>query len=298
MNYDVLLNEINTTAQIKPKTVLDRDISNKPIYITSKCRLDSIIKDKESKIIQTTLFEYVMRVHKIVIYTYQLLRLWILKQYYDGLKQENKNFTLPIISKDLIRTSLGVFAKETNYGKNKQEDTSKIYEELKKFYDEECYYNDNKGVKHNIFGNDKIDGHNLTQILTYMSTDMFKNIENNIKLNFTNYVRRFVNSCFKKDKKERLENCAPRTKTKTRNQFNKEMGEIKDDLFNNTLSSDAKYHEWINKHRSNIFPATYSDVNDCENDVTSNPQKFLKCMIYMCLEIEKHEAKSFQFFPL
>ncbi len=42
----------------------------------------------------------------------------------------------------------------------------------------------------------------------------------------------------------------------------------------------------------------YKDfVNSYEFDVENNPQKYLKSMIYMCLEL-KIETKSFQFFPL
>ena len=54
---------------------------------------------------------------------------------------------------------------------------------------------------------------------------------------------------------------------------------IKQDLLNNTLISNPKYHNWINTHRNNIF---YKDfVNSYEFDVENNPQKYLKSMIYM-----------------
>ena len=52
----------------------------------------------------------------------------------------------------------------------------------------------------------KISGINLSQILNYMATDMITNIENNIKLNFISYVKKFVNSSFKKSNNELLEN--------------------------------------------------------------------------------------------
>ena len=50
------------------------------------------------------------------------------------------------------------------------------------------------------------------------------------------------------------------------------------------------------KHKINIFPTEYK--NSYEFDIQNNPQKYIKGMIYMCLEIEKLETKSFQFFPL
>ncbi len=36
---------------------------------------------------------------------------------------------------------------------------------------------------------------------------MLRNIENNIKLNFISYVRRFINSSFRKQNNNILENC-------------------------------------------------------------------------------------------
>ena len=68
------------------------------------------------------------------------------------------------------------------------------------------------------------------------------------------------------------------------------------DLLNNTLKSNDKYHEWINKHINYIFPKNYK--KSYEFDVQNEPQKYIKSMIYMCLEIEKENTKSFQFFPL
>ena len=40
-----------------------------------------------------------------------------------------------------------------------------------------------------------------------MATDMLTNIENNIKLIFISYVRRFDNSSFRKQNNNILENC-------------------------------------------------------------------------------------------
>ena len=39
-------------------------------------------------------------------------------------------------------------------------------------------------------------------------------------------------------------------------------------------------------------------VNSYEFDIMNNPQKYIKSMIYMCLQIEELGTKSFQFFPL
>ena len=162
-----------------------------------------------------------------------------------------------------------------------------MLEEFEKFYQE--HYK-------NLNYENKINGSYLSQILNSMAVDMLTNIENNIKLHFFKYLNRFVNSSFKKQNNDLVEKAEKGKKTEIRKQLNKEIQEIKQDLLNNTLNSNSKYHNWINTHRNNIF---YKDfVNSYEFDVENNPQKYLKSMIYMCLEIEKTETKSFQFFPL
>ena len=143
---------------------------------------------------------------------------------------------------------------------------------------------------------DKIDGTNLSHILGFMETDMITNIENNIKMHFIKYVKLFVNSSFKKQNNDLLSQCEKGTKTNLRKELNKDLYEIKEDLLNKTLKSNVKYHKWINTHNKCIFPTECKD--SYEIDVHGNPQNYIKSMIYMCLEIEKHGTKSFQFFPL
>jgi hypothetical protein len=59
-------------------------------------------------------------------------------------------------------------------------------------------FNDFLSIYQKLNFKDKIDGRNLSSILGYMATDMITNIENNIKLNFISYIKRFVNSSFRK----------------------------------------------------------------------------------------------------
>jgi len=58
------------------------------------------------------------------------------------------------------------------------------------------------------------------------------------------------------------------------------------------------YHEWINQHRRNIIPDNIPDIEHLKTDLDSDPQRYLKSMIYMCICLEKNETKSFQFFPI
>jgi hypothetical protein len=142
----------------------------------------------------------------------------------------------------------------------------------------------------------KINSSYLSQILNSMSIDILTNIENNIKLHFFKYVKKFVNSSFKIINNNILDNTDKGKKVETRKLLNKELFQIKEDLFNNTLLSNSKYHSWINQHRNNIFPTDF--INSYDYDIQFNPQKYIKSMIYMCLEIEKIGTSSYQFFPL
>lgn len=243
---------------------------------TGKCSFKDIIKDKQNINI---IFDAVIRSNKIITYTYQFLRLVIL-YLYDRDKQ------IININEDTIKMAFKVFIQDSRGPKPKGSNLE-LYNEFVNFYNIKC--------KKLNFG-DKIDGSNLSQILGYCATDMITNIENNIKINFMSYVKRFVNSSFRKSNNELLENASRGTKVQVRKELNKDLYEIKEDLINNTLLSNNKYHQWINQHRNNIFPTEYSD--SYEFDIKNNPQKYIKHMIYMCLQIEDSGTKSFQFFPL
>jgi len=245
--------------------------------ITNKCSLDKILIESNFKPI---LFDVCFRTNQIVIHTYQFLRLWLLHKY-------KNNLDIPLINFNTLKMTFCALTINDKGGNKPQGDNLKLLEEFEKFYQE--HYK-------NLNYENKINGSYLSQILNSMATDMIINIENNIRLHFFKYVNRFVNSSFKKQNNDLVEKAEKGKKTEIRKQLNKEVYEIKQDLLNNTLNSNSKYHNWINTHRNNIF---YKDfVNSYEFDVENNPQKYLKSMIYMCLELEKLETKSFQFFPL
>ena len=243
---------------------------------TVKCSFKKIIKNKEHIV---KIFDAIVRTHKIVSHAYQFLRLYILYCYKKNKKNIDINTeTIKMVFKVLVKDSAGPKPKGQNL---------EILNMFKEFYEKK--YN-------KLYFDEKIDGSNLSQILNYMAVDMLTNIENNIKLNFSSYVKRFVNSSFKKINNNLLDNAPHGTKIKLRKELNKDLYDIKEDLFNNTLLSNNKYHEWINKHRKNIFPSII--INSFEFDIKQNPQKYLRNMIYMCNEIESIGTKLFQFFPL
>jgi len=245
--------------------------------ITVKCNINKIIRNNN---FISPLFDVCFRTNKIVIQTYQFLRLWILEYYHN-------NIIIPIITTDTIKMVFSVLTLN-NKGGNTPKGNNLLM--LNNFTD---FYNNNYKV---LYNDDKINGSYLSQILNSMSIDMLTNIENNIKLHFFKYVKKFVNSSFRIINNTILENTDKGKKVEVRKLLNKELFQIKEDLFNNTLLSNSKYHDWINLHRNNIFPVDFT--NSYEFDIQNNPQKYFKSMIYMCLEIEKINTASYQFFPL
>jgi hypothetical protein len=196
------------------------------------------------------------RSHQMVIQVYQFLRLWILHKYHNG-------FDIPKLTKATFTTAFSALKME--WGKQPTEN-AKLYQEFKQFLLDECQ----------TLNFNPIDCLYLAPIFAYLATDMLTNVETNIKRNFIKYVKRFVNSSL--------------------NATNKELNQVKEDLINQTLSSDPKFHDWIQTHQPYIFPV--KKIKNYEADVEIHPQPYLKGMIYMCLEIETLGTKSFQFFPL
>ena len=245
---------------------------------TTKMSLKSIIKKDDSNI--RILSDAIDRTNQIVIHVYKFMRLFILNKYHNNIK-------IPIINKDFMSMTFKALITPGKAGPTPKGTNLAMLNEFKAFYESD--YKD-------LGYTDKLDGSNLSQIFAYLEVDILTNIENNIKLNFLSYVRRFVNSSFKAQNSALLEDKSKKDKTKLREKLNKDLWEIKNDLFNNTLVCDKKYHKWINKHKHNIFPKEFK--NSYEFDVQHFPQKYLKNMIYMCLELEKVDGKSFQFFPL
>ena len=255
-------------------------------FITIKYVLDKIIiNDKpdcelKKDNIKTILNDTCFRTNQIVIHTYQFLRLWILNKYHNKLD-------IPIITEELIKMVMNTLSIKDNRGNKPTDENLILLNEFNKFYEE--HYK-------NLNYENKINSSYLSQIINSMATDILTNIENNIKMHFFKYVNRFVNSSFKKINNNLLEKAKEGTKTQLRKELNKDVYNIKQDLINNTLKSNEKYHKWINSHRDNIFHKDF--VNSYEFDIQNNPQRYLKSMIYMCEQIEKLETKSFQFFPL
>ena len=207
----------------------------------------------------------VLRTNTITCKTYFLLRLWVLHKYHN-------HQVIPVITTDTISMCMKSVMKPSS-GQKPKGNNAILLQEFQNL---------------NIF--ELEDGSNLSSILDYYATTMITSIENNIKMRFFDYIKRFVNSYFKHIYQDQLEN------KEFKIQFYKEINLVKNDIINNTLLCDEKYHNWLKENRYKIVPETFE--TSYYYDIKVSPYKYLKYMIFMCLELEKIERKSFQFFPI
>lgn len=241
-------------------------------YRSVKITLNKILNDKNSDV--NILLDSVYRTNKIVINAYQFIRLYLLYQY-----KNNEN--LLILNKDIIKIVYNTITIDKTKGKDFKGEKLKLFNKFKDFYNNHYKLNN------------KLDASNLSYILNYTSKDMITNIENNIKLYFLSYIKRFIKSSFKIIHNKLIDDAPKGQKTKLKKELNKELIEVINDIINNTLLSKEKYHSWIIEHKKYIIPINYK-----KDDHLDDPMMYIKYMIYMCLEIEKTGTKSFQFMPI
>jgi hypothetical protein len=238
-------------------------------YQCIKLPIQKIIKSDLPIDVLERINDAVSRTNTITTNSYFLLRLWVLQKYHN-------NQEIPIITEDTIRMSMKSLVKASAGPKPKGNNLALLQEF--------------QNIGNSIFTLQ--DGKNLSAILDYYATTMITAIENNIKMHFIDYIKRFVNSYFKNIYQNELQN------KEFKKQFYKELQQVKNDIINDAeiLTCDEKYHTWLNVNRYNIVPKNYD--TSYFYDIKVNPQKYLKYMIFMNLQLEEANTKMFQFFPL
>ena len=238
-------------------------------YRCIKLPIQNILKSDIPIDVLERINDAVSRTNIITTNSYFLLRLWVLQKYHN-------NQEIPIITEDTIRMSMKSLVKASAGPKPKGNNLALLQEF--------------QNIGNSIFTLQ--DGKNLSAILDYYATTMITAIENNIKMHFIDYIKRFVNSYFKNIYQNELQN------KEFKKQFYKELQQVKNDIINDTeiLTCDEKYHNWLNENRYKIVPENYD--TSYFYDIKVNPQKYLKHMIFMNLQLEEMNTKMFQFFPL
>jgi len=238
-------------------------------YRCIKLPIQKILKSDIPIDVLERINDSVSRTNIITTNSYFLLKLWVLQKYHN-------NQEIPIITEDTIRMSMKSLVKASAGPKPKGNNLALLQEF--------------QNIGNSIFTLQ--DGKNLSAILDYYATTMITAIENNIKIHFIDYIKRFINSYFKNIYQNELQN------KEFKKQFYKELQQVKNDIINDAkiLTCDEKYHNWLNDNRYKIVPENYD--TSYFYDIKVNPQKYLKHMIFMNLQLEEMNTKMFQFFPL
>ena len=192
-------------------------------YQCLKVPIQKILKSNTDTKTLAIINDAVLRTNYITTKSYFLLRLWVLEKYHS-------NQEIPLITEDTIKMSMKSLVK-ASAGPKAKGNNLLLLQEFQKLHTFSLEY-----------------GKNLSAILDYYTTTMITAIENNIKMNFMDYIKRFVNSYFKSIYKDELQN------KDVRKQLYKELQVVKNDIINKTLLSDPKYHSWLNENRYKIVP--------------------------------------------
>jgi len=271
------------------------DFENFDYMKTNKDNIKNVIRDVN---LLNTINDIVIRTNKIVIHSYNFLKLYLLNLY------EN-NKPIPKVDKEYICDIFKVVTKrKCGSGGYTDEKMPEQQKTLQEFYSK--HYKSTTDDKEVLYY-DK-----MSYILAYEAIDMETNINNNISEHFIKHMNTFVNLTFNLNKQ--IDDINIKVKDKQERKDKKklvydELKKVKTDLISNTdLISDNKYHQWIKEQRKHIIPNKDTfDKDSILYDVKSNTQDYLKSFIYIGAEIEKlynmedkdnHMIRLFNILPL
>ena len=262
---------------------------------TNKDNLLNIIKDNT---ILPIINEIVLRTNKIVIHSYQFLKLYLLHLY-----ENNKKF--PLLDKEFICDIFKVITiRKCGKGGYRDDNMPLQLKDLTDFFTK--YYKPLM-VKDDIIYYDK-----LSYILAYEAIDMITNINNNIQEHFLDHLNKYVNIIFDvKSKREQItkDNKDKLIRKELHKKLTDEFKKVKNDLISfNELTSDYKYHNWIIEEREKLYPNKNKfDKDLIYYDLKSNTPDYLQSMFYLATKLEKindeltedkKEIKLFNTLPL
>lgn len=241
---------------------------------TNKDNIKNVIKEQS---ILPIINDLVNRTNKIVIHSYQFLKLYFVYLY------EN-NLPFPVLDKEYICDVFKVLTKrKCNSGGYTNENMPQQLKTLTKFYIEH--------YSQTICDDEILYYDKLPYILAYEAIDMITNISNNIQEHFIDYLNKYVNIIF--NVKTTRDEITKTNKDKTirkqlHNQLFDEFNKVKKDLITfGELTSNPKYHNWIKEQKQKLFPnKTQFEENNIFYELKSNSIHFLYGMFHICSELE------------
>ena len=224
--------------------------------------------------------------NKIVIHTYQFIKLYSLDYY------EKNNHTLPVIDKMFINCCMKILCKSPIQGKPPKKEVKDLKEKLAEFYESQY----KPFIKY-----EELEYRYMNTILDYLTISILTMYENNIKMNFVEYIERYINVTFRKKLMLRLIRRMAKNKNESINNFNNQLRHIKIDILNvdnEVLKSKPIYHNWIKEQRKHIIPVKDFEKGSIKYDMKCSPQDYWPCMIYVMKKIELNGFTIKNVFPL
>ena len=250
-------------------------------HISIKVKLEKLLWKKMN---YDNLYDAITRTNILIDNLSLFIRSYIL-YVIEYNKNNEEKISEPIVDIDFIRIAFSIISNDDSPKKGRPFNENKTYllNQLKTYF---AIFKEKTNME-------ITNANKLSYILGQTYEQIYISIINNIIYHFDKHVWKFI----------KASNLSEYGSIKIANDSNKltefysEMAKIKNDLFNNSLTSNIKYHDWINSIRQFIIPYTYIETK-FETDVNKNTFSYLKCMQYINNYIQSKDLKSYQIFPL
>ena len=260
----------NTNNKVK-KIAMENDIK------VIKNQLKNILlKNCNQDKVLDIMLDAITRINKIVIHTYQFLKLYLLA-FNNGIIKNSQEY--PRINASFIKSIMKTISVKKN-GKARRYKTG-ISDTIKDLFN----FNENTYKKLRVDGDEVSDIH-IAQILNYEADAIITNIENNITQHYTKHLKTLVNVKF--ELKNKLAE-ANKEKNKVARKIlvsgiYAELKNIKDDLMNvkneNLISTKEEHLAWIKKFKYKLIPPKEKFLKDSiDYDVCAHPMDYIDGML-------------------
>ena len=233
----------------------------KPKMRCVKTSLKSITDKKTIKKIN----EIVNRCNRIVILTYQFLKLYVLDTY-------ERTLTTPLIDVNLVLNIMKTVCDNPNKAGRKVTKNKELMDNLNQFY---------RSHFENLIDK-KENNANLSHVFRYLAIDIVTNIENNIKLHFLKHLKNYLAYLYKVSDNSRSKDKT--VKKQIKKAVNKALRMFikyeKDNSYE--IDKSTMFIKYIR-----LFFPDHTKDNFFE-DLNDSPQSYLPFMIKICKEIEMY----------
>jgi hypothetical protein len=255
----------------------------KAVYNTIKF----LLKKLASPELQAKLEGVVSQCHQIVTLTCDFSKLFVLHEHMH-------NHPLPMLDEDFYETAIRVICcKKGNAGRPFSQNRD-LYEVMLKFHQEHFAPLSPK--------NSRIQVANISHILSYVASTLATVQQTNITMNFPQYIRRYVNSYFRRRwyQEHGWASDYKMTSTESYN-FRQTIKPIKEDILfcrrwrEGGYRSDPQFHPWLDSVVNVLYPEPSGEIFDTGvyYDVHVRPFEYLKYMLAMNLQFEEWGTKMY-----